>query len=274
MTAFVLREEWAFDELDALECLPLGPARLFVHRADGPAVLFVHGGYHGAWCWMPFLRLFGARSFFAGAVDLRGHGGQPQGSDFIEQGVLEMAEDVVAAGRALGRPVILVGHSVGALVAMAAVANFPFPVRGLALLAPSPPAQLPGLKPIDPYPEDEAVSPPTGDAARKKFLEGFDGDVSDFLSRLCPESPRLLNDRYQLRIRIEPENIPVPVFSLSAGRDRSHLHPPGQDEATAAFFGGEFHEIPEASHDMMLDAARLEAAGRILDWIDRRIAPA
>lgn len=260
------------DRIETLERVPLGAARMFVSRGAGPALLFVHGGYHGAWCWMPLLRIVAERGVAAAAVDLRGHGGLPQGPQFVTEGVREMAADVVAAARALGGPVILVGHSVGALVAMAAAADLA--LAGLVLLAPSPPGQLAGLQPIDPYPEGAVVPPPPAEVARRKFLGGADGDLSDVLSRLCPESPRLLNDRYRLRIRIERESVRAPVLCLSAGRDLPHLHPPGQDEATAAFFGAEYHRLPDAAHDMMLCAARHEVARRVLDWMGRRVAPA
>jgi pimeloyl-ACP methyl ester carboxylesterase len=41
-------------------------------------LLFVHGGWHAAWCWDEhFLDFFAERGFHAVAVSLRGHGRSP-----------------------------------------------------------------------------------------------------------------------------------------------------------------------------------------------------
>jgi pimeloyl-ACP methyl ester carboxylesterase len=38
-------------------------------------LLFVHGGWHAAWCWDEnFLNFFADKGFLAAAVSLRGHG--------------------------------------------------------------------------------------------------------------------------------------------------------------------------------------------------------
>jgi len=69
---------------------------------DAPPLLFVHGAWHGAWCWDEhFLGYFSERGFSAHAVSLRGHG-ESEGreglrsvrlSDFVEDDVAEAAVD-------------------------------------------------------------------------------------------------------------------------------------------------------------------------------------
>jgi pimeloyl-ACP methyl ester carboxylesterase len=48
-------------------------------RSDRPTpLLFVHGAWHGAWCWDEyFLDFFAGRGYRALAVSLRGHGNSP-----------------------------------------------------------------------------------------------------------------------------------------------------------------------------------------------------
>lgn len=252
--------------LSAFRSAPLSRGRVHLALdAPGAALLFVHGGYHGAWCWQRFMPWFAARGHACAAVDLRGHGGLPQGPDFIRQGVADLAEDVVEAARMIGRPVVTVGHSLGALVAMTA-AREARPV-GQILLAPSPPGQLENLKPLPTYPEDRPVAPPGPETARDKFLAGHDGEIDSFMERLCPESPRAMNDRYGLRIHVDPGWVGGGTLCLSAGRDLGHLHPPGQDEAAARFFGGRHVTRPLSAHDMMLDDHWEETAGILLDWL-------
>ncbi len=44
----------------------------------GPPLLFIHGAWHGAWCWDEhFLDFFANNGFHAVALSLRGHGNSP-----------------------------------------------------------------------------------------------------------------------------------------------------------------------------------------------------
>lgn len=252
--------------LDGYRVTTLSKSRLFTALdASGPILLFIHGGYHGAWCWQKFMRWFAEREQPVAALDLRGHGGLQQDEDYLTQGVADYAEDVIEAARALGRPVVIVGHSLGGLVGMAAARQVE-PIAQI-LLAPSPPGQLDGLKPLPPYAEDVCVSPPDAATARQKFLSGYTGEVDSLMQLLCPESPRAMNDRYRLRIHVEPDWVKGPTLCLSAGRDLGHLHPPGQDEATAWFFGGTHLIRPHSAHDMMLDNHWQMTATILLDWV-------
>ncbi len=42
-----------------------------------PAVVLVHGAWHGAWCWEPAIAALAAASVTALAIDLPGHGDDP-----------------------------------------------------------------------------------------------------------------------------------------------------------------------------------------------------
>jgi pimeloyl-ACP methyl ester carboxylesterase len=54
-----------------LEVIEKGPCR----ESDKPPVLFVHGAWHGAWCWDEhFLDFFAEKGYRSLAVSLRGHG--------------------------------------------------------------------------------------------------------------------------------------------------------------------------------------------------------
>ena len=60
-----------------------------------PALLFIHGGFHGAWCWDEhFLPWFAERGWAAHALSLRGHGASA-GEDQIEDwSMADYAADV------------------------------------------------------------------------------------------------------------------------------------------------------------------------------------
>lgn len=262
-----------FSYIETLSIQPVGRGRLFLGKAarfstGRPVLLFVHGGYHGAWCFSHYLQYFDALGIPAAAIDMRGHGGLPQAPDFPLQGVRNMAEDVIVACESLPGPPVPIGHSVGALVAAAAgeVTRF----HGYGLLAPSPPGQQINLRPLPMVPEGQPFSPPDRETAWVKFLGGEAGvDLTPIMARLCPESPRLLNDRYSLRIHIDPAAFGMPAICISVGRDLQTLHPAGQDHETARFFGAEYHRIDDAPHCMMLSAGWRDTAMVLEEWYRR-----
>ena len=96
------------------------PLRLSMQTwGDGtPTVLLLHGLADGAFVWNRIAPTL-ASHWSVAAVDLRGHGDSPHDSqgnyepDAHAQDVLE-----VMKSRLGGRPVILIGHSLGATVAI------------------------------------------------------------------------------------------------------------------------------------------------------------
>ncbi len=97
-----------------------------------PAVVFVHGAGFDRTTWVLQTRYFAHRGFAVAAVDLPGHGrsdGEPLGS-ITEIGDW-LAKLIVSAGL---EEAALVGHSMGALAALAAAGNHPDRVSKLALL--------------------------------------------------------------------------------------------------------------------------------------------
>lgn len=255
---------WDFAFPPATTLRPLAHGRLFSVAGKGPTLLFIHGGFHGAWCWATFLHFFAAREIAAAALDLRGHGGLKQDADYITAGVAEMRADVIDAAAVLGGDVILAGHSLGALVAMAAAEHVR--PRGMILLAPQPPANVTDVRLLPPFPAATLVAPPPEDRARKWLFGGAGGDLAPYVARLCPESPAFLNDLYERQVHVAPDWVKGPVLCLSGGRDDSPLHVAGQDEKIAAFYGAAVTHIPDASHCLMADATCTTGAGLIAAW--------
>jgi pimeloyl-ACP methyl ester carboxylesterase len=256
-----------FDELGRFHARSVGQSRLFAALPGaGPTLLFVHGGFHGAWCWTPFLTFFRNQNMPVAALDLPGHGGLTPPPQFLTMGISDMAAEIALAARTLGGSVILAGHSLGALAAMAAAERVK--PEGLILLAPAPPANVTGVRLLPALPADAAIIPPATARARKWFMSGYSGgDLAPYMARLCPESPAFLNDLYLRNIKVDRGWIKGPVLCLSGGTDDSPLHPAGQDEAVAAFFGAALEKLPEAGHCLMLDDSRDAAAHAILKWL-------
>jgi pimeloyl-ACP methyl ester carboxylesterase len=106
-------------------------------RRDGVApVLLIHGAGASSAIWMMALARL-ARMTYAVAVDLPGHGPSPAEGAPLGIAAYRDAAGMVAGTLCLG-PSVLLGHSMGALVAMEAALAWPDKVRGLVLCGAAP----------------------------------------------------------------------------------------------------------------------------------------
>jgi pimeloyl-ACP methyl ester carboxylesterase len=147
-------------------------------RAERPSAVFIHGAGAGSAIWsMTISRV--ARHAHAIAIDLPGHGPSAPG----DLATLSLERDRDAVGELCGAlclgPSVLVGHSMGALVALEAALAWPDKVRALVLVAAAPKMpvdpELLALLRDDPdgatlWLADHGLSPQAKPAVRRAFL--------------------------------------------------------------------------------------------------------
>lgn len=242
-----------------------------VPRPGAPAVLLLHGAACGAWVWEEG---FGARLAAAGhAVFAIGF---DRGSAGAPAGLADYAADARAALAAIRRPAVIVGHSLGALVAQRMLADPA--VLGCGLLAPVPPEGLAWsnwrLAMSDP-PLWRAVARMTEPAApgdapllrRALFSAALpDATAARHLRRLGGES------RVALLEAQAPQPVP-PAWSLGKpcvvhGARRDALVPADAVVRTAAWHAASFLLLDGTGHLMMLDAGREALADRVAAWME------
>ncbi|MEO3472341.1 alpha/beta fold hydrolase [Roseomonas sp. CAU 1739] len=241
-------------------------AAVFATAGTGPAILCIPGGYHGAWCFAPLMAAFRHAGIAAAALEPRGKGTLAATASPATS-IEDYADDAIAAGATLDGPVVLLGHSLGALVALRAATHMPH-LAGLLLVAPSPPGNMPGVAAVREVPEGALVQPPAEAVAVTRFLGGArPAGLAAYLAALSPESPRALNDRYALRVAVDPARFgAIPSLVIEAGRDDAERHPAGQDAAIAGFLGGSHLLLPEMPHCMMLAPWVEAAAAPLIAW--------
>lgn len=257
-----------FSFIDTLSAQSVGGGRLVTGRAprQGAAtLLFVPGAFHGAWCYAHFLRFFAEREIACAALDLPGHGGLARPEHFARLAVVDLAACVIDACDRIGGPVIVAGHSMGALPTLLCAATRP--VTGVVLMAPSPPANLANARALRAVPQGRVVAPPGPEQIGVRFLGPCaPEDAALVAQRLCPESPEVINDRYRLRVPVDPAQVSAPGLCLEAGLDTPERHPAGQDRAVAALFGFSHQRLSGQPHCMMYSRNWQQSAQAIHGW--------
>jgi len=92
--------------------------RLAPERRTRTPLLFIHGAWHGAWCWdRGFLDFFADRGWNSYALSLRSHG------ESLQQGSLRWTrhtsylDGIASVAEGFDRPPVLIGHSMGGYLA-------------------------------------------------------------------------------------------------------------------------------------------------------------
>lgn len=119
--------------LGLVELRGVGAPPTPLHRAfgRGPTVVLVHGLGSNAEHWLPVARQL-ARDYRVVLVELPGHGSSDMPEPFSLERATQALEQALAAESK--EPVVLVGHSIGGLVATAVALHEPQRVRGLVLV--------------------------------------------------------------------------------------------------------------------------------------------
>jgi len=231
-----------------------------------PPLLFVHGLAHGAWCfaehWLPAAA---AEGFPAYAVSLRGHGGSGGSRRLGRTLMRDYVHDVLQVIATLPQPPVMVGHSMGALIAQLVADRYQ--PRGLALLTPAP---LSGAGPIlanlvrdRPVDALQVLAGGTLPLRAGDLFVGLDRATADrYVDRLGREGPLV---QYQLLIprRIGPVRTPV----LVAGVRGDRVVPRWAVLQTARAYRVEPIWFDRIGHDLMLDAGWERPLNVLLDWV-------
>jgi non-heme chloroperoxidase len=128
--------------------LPDGNRLYYIEKGKGPVVVFQHGFLGSSWLFEAEVDYFGKRGYHAIAFDMKGHGNsdKPEDSSYLLE---DLAKDLDAALKEVigEKEVVLLGHSMGGMIALSYATNPKISKRlhGLILEATAPKLQNPVL---------------------------------------------------------------------------------------------------------------------------------
>lgn len=240
-------------------------------------LLFVHGMWHGAWCWDEFfLPFFADAGYPITALSLRGHAGSE--GKIRGNKIEDYVKDVEQVAAEFEAPPVVIGHSMGGFLtqkylernnAPAAVLLASNPYFGLwptflRLAVQRPSILLKVTAQLRLYPVVE-----TPEAARWTLF-GKDMPEEQLLkyhTKLNDESFRMFMDLLGLNLA-NPKKIKTPLLILGAEFDNAIT--PDQVHATARGYGLQAEIFPNMAHDMMVETGWKSVAERILSWLKER----
>lgn len=243
-------------------------------------LVFVHGAWHGAWCWDEyFLPYFAQHGYQSVALSLRGHGKSEgkwrwaSASDYVE--------DVLQVVQQFDHPPILIGHSMGGYVVQKFLEKYP--ASGAILIASIPTSgsfpfifKLTLKRPLamlrywltlnghfwhEPkHARDAFFSDSIPDNVLQRYFDNLQGEsiriAFDTIALALPKPKRVSND--------------LPMLVVSATHDA--VFTPNEQRRTARAYGTEA-QFFDMAHDMMLEPNWKDVADTMLSWLDAQFSP-
>ena len=246
------------------------------------SILFVHGLWHGAWCYEEhFVPWFRNRGYEATAVTLRHHEERhPAGLRTTR--IKDYVADVAAAADTMSSPPVVVGHSMGGFVTQKYLEDHW--ASGAVLLSSVPPAGImrATLRTARRHPLRLLAANltmslygivKTPERAREMFFSaGLDDDsVKRYQAKLTDDSFFAFVDMlFFVRPNIAKINAKhIPMLVLGGEEDwtisRSDV------ASTADAYGAETFSFSGQSHDLMLEPAWEKVATRIDSFIRSKV---
>ena len=240
----------------------------------------MHGAFCGGWAFERFRAPFEARGLRCLAPDLRGHAPGSGASATVGVSMADYATDLATLVAAEAAAPVLVGHSLGGLVAQMAAARAP--VRALVLLAPSSPWGITGgsveeaisavsLYALGPF-WTQAIEPDLGSAQAFSLDRMPEAERRGVFARMVPESGRALWETLNwwldplMTTSVAASAVEGPVLAVAGERDR--VHPPATVAQIAERYGGAVQVMDGMSHWLVGEPGWERVANAVLGWLE------
>jgi pimeloyl-ACP methyl ester carboxylesterase len=246
-----------------------------------PPVLMIHGGFCGPWAWDEFAARFRDAGYDVSAPALRFHDGAKPAPALATTSLLDYAADLEKQIVAMWAPPILVGHSIGGLLAQMLAARCG--IAAAILLAPTAPW---GVPPSTLFEIGTAqtlmlrvgfwsmILEPDLNVVAAHSLDRFpEAQRKSVFDKFCPESGRAIFEalHWGLDMRraseVDIRKVTCPLLFLTGAGDR--ISPPGTVQRAAALYKNSTFEImPAMSHWLIGEPGWEAVCDRSLTWLD------
>lgn len=252
-------------------------------RKNRPPVVMIHGAFAGPWAWDGFAGKFRAAGYKVHAPMLRHHDKQKPSASLGQTSLGDYAGDLEAFVKELDAPPIVIGHSMGGLLAQMLAARCP--ASALVLLAPSAPWGVPPSTLFEIASAQSmllnvgfwnSILKPDEHIAGRHSLDQLAGsERGAVMARFVPESGRAVFEIMHWGLdmgrasEVDVRKVACPVLVIAGGEDR--INPPATVERIAALYGdrADYEKFPGMSHWLVGEPGWDRIADRALAWLEK-----
>jgi pimeloyl-ACP methyl ester carboxylesterase len=272
-------------EASAKPTAPEAPLEKGAHprpgRATKPDVVMIHGAFCGPWSFKGLKEKFEAGDYRVTAPTLRFHEEKRPPAALGTTGLADYVADLEDEIKDLGKPAILVGHSMGGLLAQMLAARLE--VAALILLAPSAPWGIPpttlfeigAAQAMHLHPGYwSQVLEPSRDVALAHSLDRLPRHMRDAVfDRFVPESGRATFEimnwglDFNHASEVNADAVQCPLLFLTGSEDR--INPPSTVARIAALYQGRAtaEVLDGMGHWLIGEPGWEKLADRALEWL-------
>lgn len=247
-----------------------------IHGAATPrhdeVLVLVHGATCGSWYWELAMPVFAEAGWDCVALNWRGHHLSPSLPDdeFVKLSLYDYVDDVEAVASRLGRPIVIVGHSIGGPVALKYAEIGSVQPRAVVLMTPAPTAGAGVYDWASPSPA-RAIPPFTADEARTYFFFDIEPAALERYSGLLgKESPLAVRDGGRALLDVAPHRVSGPMLVMAAQHDMMHGANSTIDHDVARHFGADYEVLRGVGHLPLVERRWREVADTMLRWLRRQ----
>jgi pimeloyl-ACP methyl ester carboxylesterase len=258
------------------------PSGRATNKKQKPPVVMIHGGFCGAWTWDDFAAHFRRAGYAVETPSLRHHDGTKPPAALATTSLLDYAADLERLVAEMATPPIVIGHSLGGLLAQILAARRE--IAAAVLLAPSAPWGVPPSTLFEIGAAQtlmlrvgfwSALLEPNFDTATAHALDRFSEERrAEIFGRMIPESGRATFEmmHWGLDMRraseVDVRKVRCPLLFLAGSGDR--INPPGTVERAARLYKDRAHYevMPGMSHWLIGEPGWETVCERSLAWLD------
>ncbi len=247
-----------------------------------PPVVMIHGAFVGPWSLDGFAKKFRDEGYEVHVPSLRHHDKQKPPAELGQTSLTDYAADLEAFLDSLDMPCIMVGHSMGGLLAQMLAARRD-DVHAVILLAPSAPWGVPPASLLEIASAQamllnvgfwNSILKPDQHVAGHYSLDRVPPPEREAMfARFVPESGRATFEIMHWGLdmgrasEVDARKVACPLLVLAGSEDR--VNPPGTVERIAALYRerATFENIPGMSHWLIGEPGWEEVAARALAWL-------